>query len=341
MRPHPMTKRSRTVAKSNRARLKSLLLFAALACPLAGGAGAREFRAADTQAGDYPTVRAIEYMGRLIEQRTDGRHRIRVFHSRQLGEEKETIAQTRAGAIDLNRTNVGPLGSLVPVADALALPFLFRSIDHLHKVLDGPVGEEILASFERFGFIGLTFYDSGARSIYNSKHPVRTLADLKGLRIRVQQSELMADMIRALGAQPIELPYGQVETGLATGLVDGAENNWPSFVTTNHYKLARNYTLTEHTMSPEVLMMSLRAWQSLSDGDKIIFREAARESNRFMREQWGALEAQSQRQAREAGVVIVSDFDRKPFEAAMSDIYAKASADAALRPLIDRIRQVQ
>jgi tripartite ATP-independent transporter DctP family solute receptor len=336
-----MTKRSRTVAKSNCACLKSLLLFAALAFPLAGGAGAREFRAADTQAGDYPTVRAIEYMGRLIEQRTDGRHRIRVFHSRQLGEEKETIAQTRAGAIDLNRTNVGPLGSLVPVADALALPFLFRSIDHLHKVLDGPVGEEILASFERFGFIGLTFYDSGARSIYNSKHPVRTLADLKGLRIRVQQSELMADMIRALGAQPIELPYGQVETGLATGLVDGAENNWPSFVTTNHYKLARNYTLTEHTMSPEVLMMSLPAWQSLSDGDKIIFREAARESNRFMREQWGALEAQSQRQAREAGVVIVADFDRKPFEAAMSDIYAKASADAALRPLIDRIRQVQ
>ncbi len=341
MRPHPMTKRSPTVAKSNRAWVKSLLLFAALALPAAGSAGAREFRAADTQAADYPTVRAIEYMGRLIEQRTDGRHRIRVFHSRQLGEEKETIEQTRVGAIDINRTNVGPLGSLVPVADTLALPFLFRSVDHLHKVLDGPVGEEILASFERFGFIGLTFYDSGARSIYNSKHPVRTLADLKGLRIRVQQSELMAGMIRALGAQPIELPYGQVETGLATGLIDGAENNWPSFVTTNHYKLARNYTLTEHTMSPEVLMMSMRAWQSLSDGDKVIFREAARESNRYMREQWGALEAQSQRQAREAGVVIVADFDRKPFEDAMSDIHAKAAADPALRPLIDRIRQVQ
>jgi tripartite ATP-independent transporter DctP family solute receptor len=306
-----------------------------------GVAMAREFRAADTQAADYPTVRALEYMGRLIEQRTDGRHRVRVFHSRQLGEEKETIEQTRAGAIDINRTNVGPLGSLVPAANTLALPFLFRSIEHLHAVMDGPVGEEILASFEPYGFIGLTFYDSGARSIYNSKRPVYTIADLKGLRIRIQQSELMAEMIRALGAQPVELPYGQVETGLATGLVDGAENNWPSFVTTGHYKYARNYTLTEHTMSPEVLIMSLRAWQSLSDPDKAIFRDAARESNRFMRAQWMALETQSARQARQAGVTIVSDFDRKPFEAAMSKIYAKAATDPVIAPMIDRIRQVQ
>jgi tripartite ATP-independent transporter DctP family solute receptor len=306
-----------------------------------GEAMAREFRAADTQAGDYPTVRALEYMGRLIEQRTDGRHRVRVFHSRQLGEEKETIEQTRAGAIDINRTNVGPLGSLVPVANALALPFLFRSIEHLHAVMDGPVGEEILGSFEKYGFVGLTFYDSGARSIYNSKKPVYTIADMKGLRIRIQQSELMAEMIRALGAQPVELPYGQVETGLATGLVDGAENNWPSFVTTGHYKYARNYTLTEHTMSPEVLIMSLRAWQSLTDADKAVFREAARESNRYMRDQWMALETQSARQARQAGVTIVSDFDRKPFEAAMSKIHAKAAADPVIGPMIDRIRQVQ
>jgi tripartite ATP-independent transporter DctP family solute receptor len=306
-----------------------------------GGAMAREFRAADTQAADYPTVRALEYMGRLIEQRTDGRHRVRVFHSRQLGEEKETIEQTRAGAIDINRTNVGPLGSLVPVANALALPFLFRSIEHLHAVMDGRVGEDILASFEQYGFVGLTFYDSGARSIYNSKRPVYTLADLKGLRIRIQQSDLMAEMIRALGAQPVELPYGQVETGLATGLVEGAENNWPSYVTTGHYKYARYYTLTEHTMSPEVLIMSLRAWQSLTDADKTVFREAARESNRFMRDQWNALETQSARQARQAGVTIVSDFDRKPFEAAMSKIHAKAAADPVIGPMIDRIRQVQ
>ena len=181
-------------------------------------------------------------MGSLIAERSGGRHQIRVFHSRQLGEEKETIEQTRVGAIDLNRTNVALIGTFVPAMNVLAMPFLFRSIEHLQKVLDGPIGNEILGSFEPYGFVGLAFYDSGARSIYNSVRPVRSLADMKGLRIRVQQSELMSDMIQALGAEPVELPYGQVLTGLATKLIDGAENNWPSFVTTDHYKYAGYYT---------------------------------------------------------------------------------------------------
>src|SRR5260221_11802485 len=211
---------------------------------------AREFRVADTQSEDYPTVQALRYMGRLIEERTGGRHQVRVFHSRQLGEEKETIEQTRVGAIDLDRINVALVGTFVPAMNVLAMPFLFRSIEHMQKVLDGPIGNEILGSFEPYGFVGLAFYDSGARSIYNSVRPVTSMADLNGLRIRVQQSEQMSEMIRSLGADPVELPYGQVLTGLATRLIDGAENNWPSFVTTNHYKYAGYYTLTEHTMSP-------------------------------------------------------------------------------------------
>jgi TRAP-type C4-dicarboxylate transport system substrate-binding protein len=220
------------------------------------------------------------------------------------------------------------------------MPFLFRSIEHLQKVLDGPIGEEILNSFEPFGFVGLTFYDSGARSIYNSVRPIRTIADMKGLRLRVQQSELMSDMIKALGADPIELPYGQVRTGLATKLIDGAENNWPSFVTTDHYKYAGHYTLTEHTMSPEVLVMSRKAWDSLSEEERTIFRKAALQSSRFMRERWKDLEEQSRRQAAGAGVTIVTDFDRKPFEAAMAPLYAKAQRDPAAAQLIERIRKV-
>ncbi len=127
-------------------------------------------------------------------------------------------------------------------------------------MLDGPIGDEILNSFEPYGFVGLAFYNSGARSIYNSVRPIRSIADMKGLRLRVQQSEQMSEMMKSLGAEPIELPYGQVTTGLATKLIDGAENNWPSYVTTGHYKYAGYYTLTEHTMSPEVLVMSLKAW---------------------------------------------------------------------------------
>ncbi len=304
-------------------------------------AGAREFRVADTQAENYPTVQALMLMARLVEERTNGRHWIRVFHSHRLGEEKETIEQTRVGAIDLNRTNVAPIGTLIPAANVLSLPFLFRSFDHLHKVLDESIGDEMLEQFQRHGFVGLTFYDSGARSIYNRVRPVHSLADLKGMRIRVQQSDLMVAMIKALGAEPIELPYGQVSTGLSTGLIDGAENNWPSYVMTGHYKLAPHYTLTGHTMGPEVLVMSLRAWESLSAEDRSIFRDAARQSSTFMRGLWTELEVRSQQQARAAGNTITATFDRKPFEDAMGTIYSKVAADQDLQSLIERIRKVQ
>ncbi len=163
---------------------------------------------------------------------------------------------------------------------------------------------------------------------------------MNGLRIRVQQSDLMVDMIRALGAEPIALPYGQVLTGLATQLIDGAENNWPSYVSTNHYTAARFYTLTEHTMSPEVLIMSRRAWDSLSVDDQAIFRSAARESSRYMRDQWKAWEDRSREQARKAGNTIVNDFDKKPFEGAMTPIYDKTLLDPKLKLLVERIRQV-
>jgi tripartite ATP-independent transporter DctP family solute receptor len=317
------------------------IIVALFSMAVSTNAVAREFRVADTQNEDYPTVQALQYMGRLVAEKTGGRHQIRVFHSRQLGEEKETIEQTRAGAIDLNRTNVALIGSFVPAVNVLAMPFLFRSIEHLQKVLDGPIGNEILGSFEPYGFVGLAFYDSGARSIYNSVRPVSSIADMKGLRVRVQQSELMSDMIKALGAEPVELPYGQVLTGLATRLIDGAENNWPSFVTTDHYKYAGFYTLTEHTMSPEVLVMSQKAWQSLSADDQKIFREAAIQSSHFMHDKWKDLEQKSRRQAETAGVKIVADFDHKPFEAAMTEIYAKAQRDPAAAELIERIRKVE
>jgi len=321
---------------------RTLALIAALhLAALATGAFAREFRAADTQSEDYPTVQALRYMGHLVEQRSGGRLQIRVFHSHQLGEEKETIEQTRVGAIDLNRTNVALVGTFIPSMNVLAMPFLFRSIEHMQKVLDGPIGNEILGSFEPYGFVGLAFYDSGARSIYNNVRPVHWLSDLKGMRIRVQQSSLMSSMIRSLGAEPVELPYGQVLTGLATKLIDGAENNWPSFVTTGHYKYAGFYTLTEHTMSPEVLVMSLKAWQSLSAEDQRIFRDAAAKSSHFMREKWRDLEDRSREQAEAAGVIVIKDFDRKPFEAAMAPLYENTQRNPAAAQLIERIRKVE
>jgi len=319
------------------------LLPLLVACLVQGSvaASARDFRAADTQAEDYPTVQALAFMDQLVATKSGGRHRIRVFHSRQLGEEKETIEQTRVGAIDLNRTNVAPIGGFVPEANVLALPFLFRSMDHLYKVLDGPIGADVLASFEPHGFVGLAFYDSGARSIYNSVRSVRSISDLKGLRIRVQQSDLMMAMIKALGAEPIAMPYGQVLTGLTTKLIDGAENNWPSYITTNHYMAARHYTVTEHTMSPEVLVMSRKAWESLSVEDQAIFREAAQESARFMRQQWKSWEERAREQARQAGCLVITEFNKQPFMDAMSEIYDKFLGDPKLRTVVERIRQAE
>jgi tripartite ATP-independent transporter DctP family solute receptor len=317
----------------------SVLAFGALA--LAAPAAAREFRAADIQEENYPTVLALRYMDQLVSQRTGGRHRIRVFHSRQLGEENQTIEQTRVGAIDMNRINVGAMGNMAPILNVLALPFLFRSVDHLYKVVDGPIGDEILGALDSSGLIGLTFYDSGARSIYTTTRPIHAIDDLSGLRLRVQQSDLMDRMVKALGAEPVGLAYGQVLTALQTKLVDGAENNFPSFISAGHYKVARYYTVTQHTMSPEVLIMSQRAWADLSTEDRMIFREAARESSRYMREQWLDWERRSERQAIEAGVTVISKINRKPFEDATKPLRDAMRSDPRYRSLIERIEAVQ
>jgi tripartite ATP-independent transporter DctP family solute receptor len=318
-----------------------LVAVACSACALANPAAAREFRVADIQEENYPTVLALRHLDQLVTQRTNGRHRIRVFHSRQLGEENQTIEQTRVGAIDMNRINVGPMGSIAPILNVLALPFLFRSIDHLYKVVDGPIGQEILAALESSGLIGLTFYDSGARSIYTATRPVHVIDDLSGLRLRVQQSDLMDRMIKSLGAEPVGLAYGQVLTALQTKLIDGAENNWPSYVSTGHYKVARYYTVTQHTMSPEVLIMSLRAWAELSAEDRMIFREAARQSSQFMREQWLDWEKRSERQAIESGVTVIDNVNRKPFEDATRPLRDAMRADPKYRSLIERIEAVR
>ena len=306
-----------------------------------GTAGAREFRAADIQEENYPTVQALRVLDQLVTQRTENRHSIRVFHSRQLGEESQTIEQTRVGAIDINRINVGAIGDVAPVLNVLALPFLFRSADHLYKVIDGPIGEEILAAVEPFGFIGLAFYDSGARSIYTARRPVRTMDDFRGQRIRIQQSDLMAKMIKMLGGSPISLPYGQIGTALTANLVDGAENNWPSYVSAGHYKQAPFYAVTEHTMGPEIVIMSRRAWDELTDEDRTIFRAAARDSSRYMREQWLSWEERSRKQALGAGVTVIDTIDRKAFVAATAPLRDDMRKDSRFAPLIKRIEAVQ
>jgi len=314
---------------------------ALLVAMLPGTADSREFRAADTHPEAYPTVQAVIEMGRLVSARSGGRHTIRVFHSRQLGEEKETIEQTRVGAIDINRVSLAPFNGIVPETQAATLPFLFRSVAHLHAVLDGPIGDEILAAFEPHGFVGLAFYDSGARSMYNAKRPIRSPEDMKGLRMRVQQSDLNVAMLAALGATALPLPFGEVVTALSTGIIDGAENNWPSYVHNEHFRMARYYSLTRHSMIPEVLVMSKKAWDGLPAEDRALFRAAARDSALHMRRLWEEAERASEAAARAAGVEVVEIADAEPFRRAMLPVYDRFIGNPALKDLVRRIQAAE
>jgi tripartite ATP-independent transporter DctP family solute receptor len=312
-------------------------LWAALA---AGAAGAQTtLRSADIHPDGYPTVEAVKHFGSLLEQKTNGRYKVQVFHSAQLGQEKDTIEQTRFGVIDLNRINMGPFNNLIPETFVPALPFIFRSVDHMRKTMDGPIGEQILKAFEPHGLVALAFYDSGARSFYNSKRPINTPADMKGMKIRVIQSDLFLDLVNALGANATPMPPGEVYSALQTGVVDGAENNWPSYESFRHFEVAKFYSLSEHSMSPEVLVMSKKSFDKLSPADQKAVRDSAKESVAKMRELWEAREKVAEQKIRSSGNQI-NPVDKQPFIDAMKPVYEKYVKDAKLKELVARIQAI-
>ncbi len=309
------------------------LLVAALALVGLASAGAVEFRSADTHnADDYPTVVAVKKMSELLEQKSGGKHKIKVFNKQALGSEKETIDQVKIGALDFTRVNVGPMNQICPLTQVPTMPFLFNSIAHMRKVLDGPVGDEILKSCESAGSVGLAFYDSGARSIY-AKKAVKTPADAKGLKIRVQQSDLWVALISAMGANATPMPYGEVYTGLKTGLIDAAENNIPSFDTAKHVEAVKVYSKTEHSMAPEILVMSKVIWDKLPAQEQSWIRAAAKESVAFQRQKWDEQEAKSLANVKAQGAEIV-EVDKKPFQALMVPVYEKFMTTPDMKRLV-------
>lgn len=297
-------------------------------------------RTAENQPVDYPTAEAITYMGDWLADQSNGELQIKLYAGGQLGEEKDTLEITILGGIDLARINMAPVNSIAPDTSVLGLPFLFRSTAHMRAVLDGPIGDEILASLESHGLIGLAYYDSGARSFYNSKRPIRTPDDLDGLKIRVQNSELAVAMVESLGANPTPMGFGQVYESLLLGTIDGSENNWPSYVSTGHYEAAPHYTLTQHTMMPELLVMSMHRWQQLTVEQQILIRRAAKASVPFMRDRWDERVSTSKSKALEAGVHVVEIEDLEPFVAAMQLVYERTVTSERMRDWLERIRAV-
>jgi tripartite ATP-independent transporter DctP family solute receptor len=319
-------------------KFKSTLL--GLAALIALSAQANEFRSADIHnADDYPTVVAVKHMSTVLEKLSGGKHKIKVFNKGALGSEKETIDQVKIGALDMVRVNVAPMNGVCPMTMVPTMPFLFRSVDHMRKSLDGPVGDEILKSCESAGYIGLAFYDSGARSIY-AKKPIKTVADAKGLKIRVQQSDLWVALVSAMGANATPMPYGEVYTGLKTGLIDAAENNIPSFDTAKHVEAVKVYSKTEHSMAPEILLMSKVAWDKLSASEQGMVRQAAKESVAVQRKAWDDQEAKSLANVKAAGAEIV-DVDKRSFQSVMGPVYDKFMTTPDMKRLVKAIQDTK
>ena len=322
----------------SRPSFRAAALTASILASLCVSAHAVELRSADVHNSDeYPTVAAVKHMSEVLSKQSGGRYTIKVFNKSALGTEKETLDQVKIGALEMNRVNISSLNSTCPKSLVPTMPFLFDSIAHMRKSLDGPIGEEILKGCESQGLVGLAFYDSGARSIY-AKKPVRTIADAKGLKIRVQQSELWVSLVGAMGANATPMPTGEVLTALKTGLIDAAENNIPSYEGFQHYEAVKVYSRTEHSMAPEMLVISKVIFDKMTPADQAMFRAAAKESVIFQRQRWDAQEAKALDIVTKAGSQIVTDVDKASFKIAMVPVYAKFITTPDLQRLVKAVQ---
>lgn len=303
--------------------------IAVVALTLAGAAVAQQkliLKASDVHPAGYPTVVAIENLGKKLEKATNGRLTMQMFAAMQLGGEKEVIEQTQVGAIQIARVSVGTLGPVVDDLNVFNLPFLFRNTAHMQKVIDGPIGQELLdkvTNNRNAGLVALSWMDAGARSLYDTKKPIRSIADLKGRKVRVMGNPMFVDMMNALGGNGVAMGYDQVFSALQTGVVDGAENNPPSFVFDNHYQVAKYYTLTEHLIVPEVVVFSRRIWDTLSKDDQELIRKLSRESQGEERVLWAAYEKEAMAKAAAAGIQVFDVADKKPFQDAVKPVWDK------------------
>jgi tripartite ATP-independent transporter DctP family solute receptor len=322
--------------------MSSVRKIAFIACiALFTAAQARDFRSADVHPTDYPTVEAVRHMGKDLTEQSKGKMGTKVFPNGALGSERDTIEQLKIGGLDMMRINAAPLNNIVPETIAISLPFVFRSTEHMRKVLDGPVGDEILAAMAAQGMVGLAFYDSGSRSFYTSKKPVKSIADMKGLKIRVQPSDLFVAMVEALGANPTPMPYGEVYTGLKTGIVDGAENNWPSYESSRHFEAAKFYNQTDHSMVPEVLVFSKKIWDTLSKEDQAMIRKTAKDSVPYMRKLWDEREIKSRKTAEAGGAQVSAIANKQEFIDAMKPVYVKFANTPKLQELVKHIQETK
>jgi tripartite ATP-independent transporter DctP family solute receptor len=323
----------------------AVLVAAVLATGTFGDAAAQSklvLKATDVHPLGYPTVEAVVSMGKKLEAATNGRISIQMYPAMQLGGEKEMIEQAQVGALQMARISVGPMGPIVPELNVFNLPFMFRDNAHMEKVIDGPIGDEMLKKLSEHptaGLVGLAWMNAGSRNVYNSKHPIKTVDDLKGLKIRMMGNPVFVDTMNSLGGNGIAMGFDQLINGLQTGVVDGAENNEPSYASGQHYRYAKYYSMTGHLMIPEILVFSKKAWNGLSKDDQALMAKLAKEAQQEERGLWYEMEKKSLAQMQDAGAVVNEVADRKPFQAAVKPVWDKYGGQHT--ELIKRIQDVK
>jgi len=297
-------------------------------------------RLAETHPQDYPTTKGDYEFARLVKERSKGRIVVEVFHSKQLGEERAVIEQVQLGAIDMTRVSISAVSAFVRDLDAFQLPYLYRDAAHMWKVLDGPIGQEILKKHEASNFVGVGWFESGSRNFYTKKQ-VKAVSDLKGMKIRVQQAPLMVGMVEALGAVATPLPYGEVYSALQAGVVDGAENNWPSYLTTSHFEVAKYFIVDEHTRVPEITVGSKKVFDKLSKEDYALILKAMKDAQPYQFKLWVDFEKVAEKTVKEKGSTVtqISPAEKQKFVNAMKPLYDKQPSE--IMAVVNKIRAVK
>ena len=318
---------------------KKLCLTIPFALCLPALALAQTLKASDTHPAGYPTVVAVEQMGKKLEKATDGKMKIQMFSGGVLGTETEVVEQTQLGAIQLARVSLSVVGPIVPDVNAFNLPFVFRDEDHMRKVVDGDIGQEILdkVTNSNFNLVALGWMDGGTRHLY-TKRPVRSKEDLNGLKIRMQGNPVLLDTMNAMGGNGVALATGEIFSALQTGVIDGAENNSPTLLSHNHYQVTKYFTQTGHLIIPELLVMSKSSWNKLNADQQALIKKVAREAQMEQRALWNKRVEESNAKLKAAGVEFI-DIDREPFRAATQPVREKYGAQ--YKSIIDRIAAVQ
>ena len=301
-------------------------------------ADARVLTASDVHVKDYPTVEAVRWIGESLERETGGRLRLRQYHSGQLGRESEAIDMARYGVIDMTRVYSGALNNAFPLTRALCLPYVFDSVAHMRRALDGGVADMVLQGFAARGLVGLAIYDSGARCFYNTRHPIVEPAQLHGLKMRVVSSDIFIQLLRLMGANPTPMSLGDTFSGMETHMIDGAENNMRSFHSSRHFEAAKYWSQSEHSYAPDVLLISARTFEALSPADQRLLRDLARASVSVMREKWDQSEGNARQAVIDAGV-MTNEVDIESFRRVTAPLREHYAGEPGIEPIHRRIRQ--